>query len=182
MKAWSPDTPLSPAVFQVAACQHLCHVRPNSVLVGAVEVSSQLPLVEAPSSGAAPLKRDLKCYGKFHSHLAAIVSCETSLKGWWICLFFSCKWAILIARFIEAILCLDTPAAPVQLLAQSKSWPMLHSLRSYSLLNFRYLCPCHSSTLQFGPSIKIPLNPSETTALFATCPTCWSRLSRSWIS
>lgn len=27
-------------------------------------------------------------------------------------------------------------------------------------------------TQQFGPSAKIPLNLSETTALFATCPTC----------
>lgn len=65
--------PLSPAnYFQVAACQHLCHVRPSTVLVGAVEITLQLPLLVAPSSGAAPQKRDLKCYGKFHSHLTAI--------------------------------------------------------------------------------------------------------------
>lgn len=65
--------PLSPAnYFQVAACQHLCHVRPSTVLVGAMEITLQLPLLVALSSGAAPQKRDLKCYGKFHSHLTAI--------------------------------------------------------------------------------------------------------------
>lgn len=158
VKAWSLDIPLSPAVFQVAACQHLRSVKTQHCACGAMEVSLQLPLVEAPSCGATPQKRDLKCCSKFHSHLATIAELWDQPQRL-VNLFLSHKWTIFIASFRKVIPCLDTPAVPVQLLAQSQSWPMECSVRPYFLLDFRYLCASQCFNTAIWPKCQNSFKP-----------------------
>lgn len=71
----------------------------------------------------------------------------------------------------------------VQLLAQSQSWPMLCSVRLYSLLHFRYLCPCHSFNTTIWPKCQNSLKSLWNNSTVCHLPNLPVQTkSHSWIS